>query len=173
MAAVKTDKYKFTKMEKVVWKYSGIIIRNNIVRSGGIGRRTQYTCPVPSGSVSLTVNYGSLGYIHTGWNCCRFYKSKICHMSISVADFYCGFHPFQCSGVTSIVDVTQVALTLVRVSIEGSHDALIPKAKFGALLIISLPRVQRKFSKLQRRNALLDHCLGDSLIDVHFWRGQV
>lgn len=34
MAAVKTDKYKFTKMEKVVWKYSGIIIRNNIVRSG-------------------------------------------------------------------------------------------------------------------------------------------
>lgn len=57
MAAVKTDKYKFTKMEKVVWKYSGIIIRNNIVRSGGIGRRTQYTCPVPSGSVSLRVNY--------------------------------------------------------------------------------------------------------------------
>lgn len=57
-------------------------------------------------------------------------------MSISVADFYCGFHPFQCSGVTSIVDVTQVALTLVRVSIEGSHDALIPKAKFGALLYL-------------------------------------
>lgn len=87
-------------------------------------------------------------------------------MSISVADFYCGFYPFQCSGVTSIVDVTQVALTLVRVSIEGSHDDLIPKAKFGALLIISLPRVQRKFSKLQRRNALLDHCLVESLMFI-------
>lgn len=34
MAAVKTDKY--TKMEKVVWKYSGIIIRSNIVRSDAV-----------------------------------------------------------------------------------------------------------------------------------------
>lgn len=40
------------------------------------------------------------------------------------------------------MDVTQVARTLVRVSIEGSHDDLIPKAKSGALLIL-LPRVQR------------------------------